>query len=117
VVMASGQGVLAYAAARGAGLEVWALGLLALVAAIGSIVAAQLAARGLHRLECSPEGPEEPRRRRQLDIAVAGGALACGVTSATGIGLLGSGTGPPAMGLALLGLATAWSYAAAPRGA
>ena len=117
VVMASGQAVLAYAAARDAGLEVGAPGLLALAAAVGSIVAAQLAARGLHRLGGSPEGLDDPRRRRQLDIAVAGGALACGVTLATGIGLLGSGIGPPALGLALLGLATAWSYAAAPRGA
>jgi hypothetical protein len=68
LVMASGQGVLAYAAARDAGLEVGALGLLALVAAIGSIVAAQLAARGLHRLEGSSEGSDDPRRRRQLDL-------------------------------------------------
>jgi hypothetical protein len=117
LVMASGQAVLAYATARDAGLEVGMLGLLALAAAVGSIVAAQLAARGLHRLGGSTEGPDDPRRRRQLDIAVAGGALACGVTLATGVGLLGSGTGPPALGLALLGLATAWSYAAAPRGA
>ncbi|HTE71337.1 MAG TPA: hypothetical protein VK942_21735, partial [Actinomycetes bacterium] len=65
VVMASGQGVLAYAAARDAGLEVGALGLLALAAAVGSIVAAQLAARGLHRLGASPEGSDDPRRRRQ----------------------------------------------------
>ena len=117
LVMASGQAVLASAAARDAGLEVGALGLLAMAAAVGSIVAAQLAARGLHRLGGSPEGSDDPQRRRQLDIAVAGGALACGVTLATGIGLLGSGTGPPALGLALLGLATAWSYAASPRGA
>jgi hypothetical protein len=117
LVMASGQAVLAYATARDAGLEVGALGLLALAAAVGSIVAAQLAARGLHRLGGSPEGSDDPRRRHRLDIAVAGGALACGVTLVTGVGLLGSGTGPPALGLALLGLATAWSYAAAPRGA
>ena len=50
-------------------------------------------------------------------LIMAGGALACGVTLATCVGLLGSGTGPPALGLALLGLATAWSYAATPRGA
>jgi hypothetical protein len=115
VVIAGGQAVLAYAAARDAGLEVGALGLLALAAAVGSIVAAQLAARGLHRLGGSPEGADEPRRRRQLDIAVAGGALACGVTLATAIGQLGSGAGPPVLGLALLGLATAASYAATPR--
>jgi hypothetical protein len=116
VVTAGGQGVLAYAAGRDAGLEAGVLGLFALAAAVGSIVAAQLAARGLHRLGGSPHGADDPRRRRQLDIAVAGGALACGVTLATGTGLLGSGAGPPILGLALLGLATAWSYAAAPRG-
>jgi hypothetical protein len=94
-----------------------ALVLLALAAAVGLTVAAQLAARGLHRLGASSEGSDDPRRRRQLDVAVASGALACGVTLATGIGLLGSETGPAALGLALLGLATAWSYAATLHGA
>jgi hypothetical protein len=116
-VMAGGQAVLVHAAAGDAGLGVGTLGLLALVAAVGSIVAAQLAARGLRRLGASPEGRDDPRRRRQLDVAVAGGALACGVTLAMGIGQLGRGAGPPALGLALLGLATAGSYAAGPHGA
>jgi hypothetical protein len=115
--MAGGQAVLVHAAAGDAGLGVGTLGLLALVAAVGSIVAAQLAARGLRRLGASPEGRDDPRRRRQLDVAVAGGALACGVALAMGIGQLGRGAGPPALALALLGLATAGSYAASPRGA
>jgi hypothetical protein len=112
VVMASGQGVLAYSVARHAGLGAVPLGLLALVAGVGSVLAAQLGARGLHRLGASSNGPDDPRRRRRLDVAVTGGALACGVLLATGIGLLGRGGGPPALGLALLGLATAGSYSA-----
>src|SRR5919106_177773 len=47
VVIASGQGVLAYTAARDGGLGIVALGLLAVATAVGSIVAAQLAARGI----------------------------------------------------------------------
>ena len=116
-VTAGGQGVVASTAARDAGLGAAPVALLALVAAVGSVLAAQLGARGLHRLGATPDGSDDPRRRRQLDLAVAGGALACGVTLATGIGLLGGGAGPPALGLALLGLATAGSYAASSHGA
>jgi hypothetical protein len=116
-VTAAGQGVVASTAARDAGLEAVPVGLLALVAAVGSVLAAQLGARGLHRLAASPDGSDDPRRRRQLDVAVAGGTLGCGVTLAAGIGLLGGGAGPPALGLALLGLATAGSYAAGSYGA
>jgi hypothetical protein len=115
VVTAGGQAVLAYTAARDGGLGPVALGLLAVASAVGSIVAAQLAARGIHRVGATAEGSPDPRRRRQLDVGVAGGALACGVTLATAIGQLGSGAGPPVLGLALLGLATAASYAASPR--
>jgi hypothetical protein len=117
VVIASGQAVLAYTAARDRGLGIVALGVLALAAAVGSIVAAQLAARGIHQLGATAEGSHDPHRRRQLDTAVAGGALACGVTLATAIGQLGTAAGPPALGLALLGLATAASYAVTPYGA
>jgi hypothetical protein len=117
VVLAAGQGVLAATAAAGAGLRAGALGLLSVAAGVGSIIGAQLAARGLHRLGATPDGADHPGRRRQLDIAVAGGALACGVTLATAVGQLGSGAGPVALGLALLGLATAVSYAAIPVGA
>jgi hypothetical protein len=116
-VLAGGQGAVAFTAARDAGLQAAPVGVLALVAAVGSVLAAQLGARGLHRLGASPEGADDPRRRRRLDVAVAGGALACGATLATGIGLLGRGSGPPALGLALLGLATAGSYAARSHGA
>ena len=115
VVIAGGQAVLAYTAGRDGGLGTVAVGLLAVAAAVGSIVAAQLAARGIHQLGAAAEGSLDPHRRRQLDVTVAGGALACGVTLATAIGQLGSGAGPPVLGLALLGLATAASYAATPR--
>jgi hypothetical protein len=115
VVIAGGQAVLAYTAARDGRLGPVALGPLAVASAVGSIVAAQLAARGLHRLGATAEGSPDPRRRRLLDVGVAGGALVCGVTMATTIDQLGSGAGPPVLALALLGLATAASYAATPR--
>jgi hypothetical protein len=115
VVIAVGQAVLAYTAARDGGLGPVALGLLAVASAVGCIVAAQLAAGGIHQLGAIGEGSLDPHRRRQLDVGVAGGALACGVTLATAIGQLGNGVGPPILGLALLGLATAASYAATPR--
>jgi hypothetical protein len=115
VVIGGGQAVLAYTAARDGGLGAVALGLLAVASAVGSIVAAQLAARGIQQLGATAEGSLDPHRRRQLDVGVAGGALACGVTLATAVGQLGSGAGPPVLGLALLGLATAASYAATPR--
>jgi hypothetical protein len=115
VVIAVGQAVLAYTAARHGGLEPVALGLLAVASAVGSIVAAQLAARGIHQVGATAEGSLDLRRRRQLDVGVAGGALVCGVTLATAIGQLGSAVGRSVLGLALLGLATAASYAATPR--
>jgi hypothetical protein len=115
VVIAGGQAVLAYTATHDEGLGPVALGLLTVASAVGSIVAAQLAARGIHQLGATAEGSLDAHRRRQLDVGVAGGALACGVTLATAIGQLGSGAGPPVLGLALLGLATAASYAATPR--
>jgi hypothetical protein len=117
VVIAGGQAVLAYTGARDTRLGPVALGLLAMAAAVGSVVAAQLAARGIQQLGATAEGLDDPHRRRQLDMSVAGGALACGVALATTIGQLGSGAGPPVLGLALLGLATAASYAATPHGA
>ena len=117
VIIATGQAVLAYGEAGDAGLGAVALALLALAVAVSSIVAAQLAAGGLHRLGATAEGPDDPHRRRRQDVAVACGALACGVTLAIAIGQLGSTTGRVALGLALLGLATAVSYAAPPRGA
>jgi hypothetical protein len=116
-VTAGGQAVLAATAARDAGLAAPALGLLAVAAAAGSVVAAQLAARGLHRLGAGTEGSSGPRRRHQLEIGVAGGALVCGVILTTAVGQLGRRAGPPVLGLALLGLATAASYAATPHGA
>jgi hypothetical protein len=115
VVIAGGQAVLAYTAARDGGLGPVALGLLAVATAVASIVAARLAAHGIHQLAATAEGSLDPHRRRQLDVGVAGGALACGVTLATAIGQLGGQAGPPVPGLALLGLATAASYAATPR--
>ena len=105
---------MAYTAARDGGLGPVALGPLAVALAVGSIVAAQLAARGIQQLGATAEGSPDPRRR-QLDVGVAGGALVCGVTMATAIGRLGSRAGPPILALALLGLATAASYAATPR--
>jgi hypothetical protein len=116
-VVAGGQAVLAYTAARDATVGPLAVGLLAGAAGVGSVVAAQLAARGLHRLTATAEGAPDPRRRRRLEVGVAGGALACGVVLTTAVGQLGSTAGPPVLGLALLGLATAASYAATPQGA
>jgi hypothetical protein len=115
-VVAGGQAVLASTAARGSGLGPLALGLLAAAVAVGSVVAAQLAARGLQQLAAPADGPADPGRRRRLEVAVAGGALACGVTLTAAVGQLGGRVGPPALGLALLGLATAASYAATPCG-
>ena len=115
VVIAGGQAVLAYTAAHDGGLGPVAIGPLAVASAVGSIAAAQLAARGIHRLGATAEGSPGPSRRRQLDVGVAGGALLCGVTLATAIGQLGGRAGRPILGLALLGLATAASYAATPR--
>ncbi|HEV2917671.1 MAG TPA: hypothetical protein VG673_00285, partial [Actinomycetota bacterium] len=56
VVIAGGQAVLAYTAARDGGLGAVALGLLAMASAVGSIVAAQLAARGIQQLGATAEG-------------------------------------------------------------
>jgi hypothetical protein len=116
-VVAGGQAVLAYTAARDASVGPLAVGLLAGAAAVGSVVAAQLAARGLHRLGATAEGAPDPGRRRRLELGVAGGALVCGVILTTAVGRLGSTAGPPTLGLALLGLATAAAWAAAPQGA
>src|SRR6266542_3196472 len=75
---------------------------------------AELAARGVDRLGVTPDGSEDPSRRRRLDLTAAGAALACGVTLAIAMGYLTAEAGPAAVGLALLGLATAVSYAAIP---
>jgi hypothetical protein len=85
--------------------------LLSLVAAVGTVAAARLAARGIDRLAGRPDGSQHPDRRRWLDVAVAGGALACGMTLAVVMGRLTAGAAPTALGLALLGLATAVCYA------
>jgi hypothetical protein len=116
-VVAGGQAVLAYTAARDTNIGPLAVGLLAGAAAGGSVVAAQLAARGLHRLAAPVEGASDPGRRRRLELGVAGGALVCGVILTLAVGQLGSTVGRAALGLALLGLATAASYAATPQGA
>jgi hypothetical protein len=113
-VVAGGEGVLAYGVGRDLGLKTIALGLLAAAAAVGSIAAAQLAARGVDRFGAMPDGSEDPDRRRWLDVAVAGVALACGMTLAVAIGYLTARGGRSALALALLGLATAVSYAAIP---
>jgi hypothetical protein len=114
--VAGGQGVLAYMAAIGGRFGTVPVGLLAVAAAVGSTAAAQLAARGINRLATTPDGADDPRRRRQLDTAVAGGALVCGVTLAAGVGHLSAEGGAAATRLALLGLATAAAYAATPGG-
>jgi hypothetical protein len=114
---AGGQAVLAATAARDARLGPLALGLFAVAAAAGSVVAAQLTARGIDQLGATAQGSVGQRRRRQLDVGVAGGALVCGVILTTTVGQLGRGAGPPVLALALLGLATAASYAATPHGA
>lgn len=112
--VAGGEGVLAYRVGRDLGLGAIALGILAVTAAIGSIAAAQLAARGVDRFGTMPDGSEDPGRRRRLDLAVDGVALACGVILAVAIGYVTARAGRSALGLALLGLATAVSYAAIP---
>jgi hypothetical protein len=113
-VVAGGEGVLAFGVGRELGLKAVALGLLAAAAAVGSIAAAQLAARGLDRFGALPDGSEDPDRRRWLDVAVAGVALACGVTLAMAMGYMTDRGGRSALALALLGLATTVSYAAIP---
>jgi hypothetical protein len=113
---AGGQAVLAATAARDARLGPLALGLLAVAAAAGSVIAAQLTASGIHQLGATAQGSLGQRRRRQLDLGVAGGALVCGVILTTTVGQLGRRAGPPVLALALLGLATAAAYAATPHG-
>jgi len=115
-VTAGGQAVVATTAARDLQIGPAGLGLLAGAAAVGSVVAAQLAARGIRQLVAAPEGLPSQLRRRQLEVGVAGAALVCGVLLTTAVGQL-RGAGRPALGLALLGLATAASYAATPAGA
>jgi hypothetical protein len=113
-VVAGGEGVLAYGVGRDLGLGAVALGILAVAAGVGSIAAAQLAARGLDRFGAMADGSEDPDRRRWMDVAVAGIALACGVTLTIAMGHLTAGAGRSALGLALLGLAAAVAYAAIP---
>jgi hypothetical protein len=113
-VVAGGQGLLAAVVGRDLGLGPVALGLFSLVGAVGVVAAAQLAARGMDRLGAPPDGPQYPDRRRRLEVAVAGGALACGVMLAVAMGYVTTGPGRAAVGLALLGLATAVSYMATP---
>jgi hypothetical protein len=115
-VVAGGEGVLAHVVAADAGVGTVALGLLALAAAVGTVAAAQLAARGIHRLGATPEGSDDPRRRRRLDVAVAVGAVASGMALVIAMNHLRAGAGPAVLGLSLLGLATAASYAAIPGG-
>lgn len=110
-VVAGGQGVLASVVGRELGLGAIKLGMLSLVAAVGTVAAARLAARGIDRLAGRPDGSQHPDRRRWLDVTVAGGALACGMTLAVVMGRLTAGAAPAALGLALLGLATAVCYA------
>ena len=113
-VVAGGEGALAFEVGRDLGLGAIPQGLLTMAAAAGLVAAAQLAARGVDRLGAMPDGSEDPARRRRLDLVVAGGALACGVTLAVAMSYLTARAGPAAVGLALLGLATAVSYAAIP---
>jgi hypothetical protein len=113
-VVAGGEGVLAYGVGRDLGLGAVALGILAVAAGVGSIAAAQLAARGLDRFGAMADGSEDPDRRRWMDVAVAGIALACGVTLTIAMGHLTARAGRSALGLALLGLAAAVAYAAIP---
>jgi hypothetical protein len=113
-VVAGGEGVLAYGVGRDLGLRAVALGILAVAAGVGSIAAAQLAARGLDRFGVMADGSEDPDRRRWLDVAVAGIALACGMTLAIAMGYVTARAGRSALGLALLGLAAAVAYAAIP---
>jgi hypothetical protein len=113
-VVAGGQGVMAWVVGRDLGLGPVALGLLCLAAAIGTVAAARLAAGGIDRLAGTPEGSQTPDRRRRLDVAVASGALGCGMTLAVATAHLRAAAAPAAVSLALLGLATAVSYAAIP---
>jgi hypothetical protein len=113
-VVAGGQGLLASVVGRDLGLGPPVLGLFGLVGAVGVVAAAQLAARGIDRFGAAPDRSQHPDRRRWLEVAVAGGALACGVMLAVAIGYVSAGAGRITVGLALLGLATAVSYAAIP---
>jgi hypothetical protein len=114
VVVAGGQGLLASVVGRDLGLGPLALGLFGLVGAVAAVATAQLAARGIDRLGATPDGPQHPDRRRRLEVAVTGGALACGVMLAVAMGYVTTGAGRAAASLALLGLATAVSYMAIP---
>jgi hypothetical protein len=114
VVVAGGQGLVASVVGRDLGLGALAVALFSVVGAVGVVAAAQLAARGLDRLGATPDGTQRPDRRRRLEVAVAAGALACGVLLAVAMGYVTAGAGRAAVSLALLGLATAVCYTAIP---
>jgi hypothetical protein len=113
-MVAGGQGVLVSLVGRELRLGPVMLGLLSLVAVIGAVAAGKLAAGGIDRVAGTPDGSQHPDRRRWLDVTVAGVALACGMTLAVAIAHLRAAAAPAAASLALLGLATAVSYAAIP---
>jgi hypothetical protein len=121
-VLAAGQAGLVWLATGSGTAGALVLVPVAAAVAVGSVVAAQVTARILDQLAFTAGGADHPRRRRRLDLVAGGLALSGGAGAAVAAthlrAELASGTvgaaWPAVLGLGLLGIAVAVTYAAVP---